>query len=663
IFFSVLGLSTLTVSVSLPLGFLTNLVSPPVIPPPVIDTPYDPNVVLSKTNVDFNAYYVFGWKELTLSDVLEQISLQRDSVDPSRQINLQSLANLGIVPSNDNWKSWVWVRAIPIEGRSNSFRMAILETIAAEAPFSYDVSVKNGAIKPSTLYDIGYKLAGNANFYAYTPATLTTLSDYYLNYQKTSSNPLTTISIRNLEVIGIVPIFDQYKSWESITLFPVDGKTIKVNINTGASTNPIVTYNITGITTSTFYNASSATIASNANFVAYTPNSFKNTTLVNLNLTFTKDSQNPATALNFENLDKIGIVPLNNNYKEWDSISIYPISGNKVKSSVKISASATPIEYEIVGVKPSAFYDINTAPIYNNSTEFIMYVPIAWTKMFPVEAALTLTSSSTNPATKISLETLEKIGIVPKNLEYKNWSSITITALASATCKIVIKKNNDANIVSEFNASCLKTSGTYNAAEVLYTGNTTPFKFIWYKPKTWATTLPNDISLSFTSSNITLDSLEKIGIVPLNKEYTSWQSILKSDILYGLQGKFGVTMTSSTQPNSPLTFDVAGLKTSEIYNSSIVILHRHDFIQFKPFSFAPISGETLTWLGAINWINREINLENLAKIGVVPIHESWQRWHKVRFDYKTQKYIYIIIEFDNLGNTNSYISLQYQYSY
>ncbi|MEG2245797.1 MAG: hypothetical protein RSC02_02485, partial [Malacoplasma sp.] len=42
IFFSVLGLSTLTVSVSLPLGFLTNLVSPLIIEE-TITTPYDPN--------------------------------------------------------------------------------------------------------------------------------------------------------------------------------------------------------------------------------------------------------------------------------------------------------------------------------------------------------------------------------------------------------------------------------------------------------------------------------------------------------------------------------------------------------------------------------------------------------------------------------------------
>ncbi|MEG2802355.1 MAG: hypothetical protein RR881_02085, partial [Malacoplasma sp.] len=605
------------------------------------------------------------WNELTLSDVLEQINLQRDSVDPSRQINLQSLANIGIVPNNENWKSWVWVRAQPIEGRSNSFRISILETIASEGAFSYDISVANGAIKGTSYYNAANKLAGNANFYAYTPTTLTTLSDYYLNYQKTSSNPLTTISIRNLEVIGIVPIYDQYKSWESITLFPIDGKTIQVSINTGATTNPIIRYNITDITTSTFYNASSATIASNANFVAYTPKSFSQTALINLNIELTKNANNPSSQITFANLEKLGIVPLTNDYKLWESISIYPIEANKVKCTIQTSTTATPISYDITGVKPSTYYD-TTAPIYTGNNDFIMYTPYEWKRLFPVQALLMLTSTSAIPETKISLQTLEKIGIVPKNLEYKKWTNITVTPQESGTCLVTIKR--DRNIVAEFKAACFKTSGKYDTNSILYTGTTTPFKFIWYKPTAWNNILPTEITVNFTSSNITLESLENIGIVPLNNEYKTWSSILKSDILYGLQGKFSVAMTSSSSPSTPLNFDITGLKQSTIYDSSMIIRqypnsNNPDFIQFQPNAFKRPTSAYLDTLRLLVWVNQEISKPNLEKIGIVPINDTYLGWSKVEFGFKHENSNEIVFKiYNNRNNANDYIEVTYPFT-
>ncbi|MEG2198252.1 MAG: hypothetical protein RRZ34_00110 [Malacoplasma sp.] len=668
IFFTFLGLSTLTIAVSLPFGLLSNLITSPT--PPIISPslPYDTKTPLSKTNADFDAYYVYGWKDLTLSDILEKINLQRDSSVLEKSISLKNLENLGIVPKNDNWKSWVSVRSVPIEGNPNSFRILIQESAVSKSQFSYDVNIPDGAIKTSSYYNATNKLASNNNFYAYTPTTLKTLSDFYLTYLRDSSNQLTNITIQNLEKIGIVPIFDQYKSWESITLFPLDGKTIKVSIKVDSSPSSIITYNISGITSSSFYNASIDPILTNDDFVAYTPNSFQETYLTDLNLEFIKNSYDPSEQIIFENLERVGIVPINNNYKSWESISIYPISGNKVKCIVRTSANASTFEYDIIGVKASTFYDVNSNPLHNTNPEFIMYTPYAWTKMFPADAAITLTSTSSNPKSKISLVTLNEIGIVPKNLEYKNWSSITITPISSGTCDVIIKKSSDSIPVANFNVSCFRTSGKYSKTNILYKSDSPFFKFIWYKPTAWDTMSPKDINISFTSSNITLESLEEIGIVPLSAEYKLWNSILKTDILYGLDGRFNVTMTSTNPEASPIAFDITNLKKSSYYDPTNIIRYYPnttdpDFIQFMPYKFNHSTQSDFDSLKKLVWTNNEITPERLETIGIVPINNAYSTWTKVEFGNKPESsnviYFYI---YNIANNSNAHTDIEYPFT-
>ncbi|MEG0124234.1 MAG: hypothetical protein RR665_02010 [Malacoplasma sp.] len=668
IFFTFLGLSTLTIAVSLPFGLLSNLITsqtPPITSPSL---PYDTQTPLSKSNVDFDAYYVSGWKDLTLSDILEKINLQRDSSVLEKSISLKNLENLGIVPKNDNWKSWVSVRSVPMEGNPNSFRILIQESAVSKSQFSYDVNIPDGAIKASSYYNASNKLATNNNFYAYTPTTLKTLSDFYLTYLRDSSNQLTKITIQNLEKIGIVPILDQYQSWESITLFPLDGKTIKVSIKVDSSPSSIITYNISGITSSSFYNASIDPILTNDDFVAYTPNSFQETYLTDLNLEFIKNSYDPSEQIIFENLERVGIVPINNNYKSWESISIYPISGNKVKCIVRTSANASTFEYDIIGVKASTFYDVNSNPLHNTNPEFIMYTPYAWTKMFPADAAITLTSTSSNPKSKISLVTLNEIGIVPKNLEYKNWSSITITPISSGTCDIIIKKSSDSIPVANFNVSCFRTSGKYSKTNILHKSDSPFFKFIWYKPTAWDTMSPKDINISFTSSNITLESLEEIGIVPLSAEYKLWNSILKTDILYGLEGRFNVTMTSTNPVAAPITFDITDLKKSSYYDPTNIIRYypnitNPDFIQFMPYKFNHSTQSDFDSLKKLVWTNNEITPERLETIGIVPINNAYSTWTKVEFGNKPESSNVIYFYIYNIANNpNAHTDIEYPFT-
>lgn len=630
--FSMLGITGLTIGVSLPFGFLTNFNNKTIIVED-IDRPYDETIPLVTNNTDFKAYYVGSWANLFFTQI--NIDLSKNSSIPANQINLANLAKIGIVPSNENWRNWQWVRSAPILNKNNQFQIIMQTTALQTDVFSYHVLLNAGtqaAIKPSTKYNVNTSYFNNNNFIAYKPNFLTKLSDSYLTYTKTSADINTSINIENLENIGIVPIFDAYKAWEQITLFPINSTTVKVTISLSNNINDTISYNIMGLTASTLYDSTTPLFSSNDNsFIAYAPKYVKENFLVNLSIEYTKSNSNPDFVIDYDNLAKIGILPLSNEYKLWESIKLQPINSNQVKFIVNVTSTKV-FEYTVTGVKKSTFYD-DTQVIYDTDPNFIMYLPNNWVNIYPVEGTLRLTSTAFNSDERISLTTLEKIGIVPITLEYLNWTSIEITPIKSGTCTVVIKKNNDADTVATIEANYFKSSGTYGNTILRQISNA-DYNFIWYRPTAWNNTISaSTITLDYNNaSQITLESLERIGIVPLNDSYKSWTSIARNTVLHNLQGLFDVTITHALAGVSPQVVRVSGFKTSSIYDPFTVLEQTADYIRFLPVQFKAL---TLAIISSkyqiIDWSGASINTTNLETLGIVPLNDNYRNWRRLYY--------------------------------